>query len=135
MKKIILILILLVNGVSLSAQTEVARLQSFLKVGEQLDCGNYSILFKKVISDSRCPKSVTCVWAGTAEVLLEIRKADEVYEEYRIEIGSFIDVYFQLPQLANIHLKLLGLAPYPETPQKIKQSEYKVTIQLEELLD
>ena len=53
MKKIILILILLVNGVSLSAQSEVARLQSFLKVGEQLDCGNYSIVFKKVISDSK----------------------------------------------------------------------------------
>ncbi|MCL6217910.1 hypothetical protein [Zunongwangia pacifica] len=135
MKKIILVLILLVNGVSLSAQTEVARLQSFLKVGEQLDCGNYSIVIKGVISDSRCPKSVTCVWAGTAEVLLEIRKANEVWKEYRIEIGNSIDADFQLPALANINLKLLGLAPYPETPIKIKPSEYQVTIQLEEQLN
>ena len=135
MKKRLLILILLVNGLSLTAQTEVARLQSFLRVGEQLDCVNYSILFKEVISDSRCPKSVNCVWAGDAEVLLEIRKDNEICAEYRAKVGDSTDLDLQLPQLGSINLKLLGLTPYPETPRKIKQSEYKVVIQLEELLN
>ena len=46
---------------------------STLCVGDNLDFGNKSIKFKKVISDSRCPNAagITCIWAGEVKVLFE----------------------------------------------------------------
>lgn len=43
-----------------------------LKTGEQAAIGNVTIKFKKVLSDSRCPRGVTCIWAGEAKVLVAI---------------------------------------------------------------
>lgn len=38
---------------------------------------NHAITFKKVIEDSRCPKGVTCIWAGRAKVLVEISENEK----------------------------------------------------------
>ena len=137
MKRILLVLIFIVNGVSLSAQTEVVRLQSFLKVGEQLDCGKYSIVFKEVLVDSRCPKNVTCIRAGNARLLFEVKDdKGRSLREVEIYISDKINLYFkQYQPLKDVDLKVTGLAPYPKTPFKIEQSEYKVAIQLDELLN
>lgn len=45
-----------------------------VKVGRvvALDGGRLMLRFARVASDSRCPVDVTCVWAGNAEVLLEV---------------------------------------------------------------
>jgi hypothetical protein len=38
----------------------------------QLDRGRLMLRFARVASDSRCPKDVDCVWAGNAEVVVEV---------------------------------------------------------------
>lgn len=42
-------------------------------IGDSLLFGEKSIKFKKLISDSRCPKgdAITCIWAGEVIVLME----------------------------------------------------------------
>lgn len=34
---------------------------------------NYSIIFEKVLEDSRCPTGVTCIWEGNARIQLTMR--------------------------------------------------------------
>ncbi|WP_010230960.1 hypothetical protein [Gillisia marina] len=50
----------------------IVNFNAELDYGELFTFKNKSIQFKKVISDSRCPKDVTCIWAGEAKVLVAI---------------------------------------------------------------
>jgi len=53
---------ILICSISLSAQVQEENriFNSVLQGGKQLIFGDKSIRFKEVISDSRCPKDVTC---------------------------------------------------------------------------
>jgi hypothetical protein len=84
--------------------------------------------FKRVTSDSRCPTGVECVWAGNAEVLIEVsaggargqrtlslntnagqeRAAEGTYRRYTV--------------------KLVALSPYPQSGRKIRPGEYTATL-------
>ena len=86
---------------------------------------NLQIKFAAVTSDSRCPKSVTCVWSGEARVLLEVVK------------GSMPPVQFELSTLpdtssfnaANYRFELQAVEPYPETPrQDFALEDYALTL-------
>ena len=55
--------------------SEVVRLH------QQVAFKNYEIKFKKVITDSRCPKSVICVRAGEAEVLVSVYRNGDFVED------------------------------------------------------
>jgi hypothetical protein len=46
------------------------------------------VTYSKLIEDSRCPDSSTCVWAGRAIVLL----TDDKNKEYKIGIGDLESV-------------------------------------------
>ncbi|NJW54261.1 hypothetical protein HC175_15225, partial [Salinimicrobium sp. CDJ15-91] len=76
--------------------------------------------FLGVISDSRCPKEVTCIWPGEAKVLLGITKngnyseKEIVIREGGAEISVAKDVFVQFSQLR----------PYPETGVKIPADAY-----------
>ena len=44
-----------------------------LRLGETQEAGDLRITFAEVVTDSRCPPDVVCVWAGDAEVVLRVR--------------------------------------------------------------
>ncbi len=96
-----------------------------LAPGEQyncLDC-DVSVSFTKVVSDSRCPLDVDCVWAGMAEVELsvEIEGASRVIllatvgENNRIIVGGYL-------------FSLGAVNPYPTLQNPIAQSDYRITL-------
>jgi hypothetical protein len=71
--KIILALLLLLISPALMAQDDKPKpitYSSLLQPGEFFSFGRNSLHFKEVISDSRCPKDVTCIWAGEAKILV-----------------------------------------------------------------
>jgi hypothetical protein len=72
--KILSALIFLLSTIGISAQdsAEVKTHTSVVQQGEHFTFGEKSLLFKEVISDSRCPENVTCIWAGEAKILLEV---------------------------------------------------------------
>jgi D-arabinose 5-phosphate isomerase GutQ len=127
---------------SLSAQEN----DSIIKFGAEINAGelfsfeNKSIQFKKVITDSRCPKDVTCIWAGEAKVLIAIMENGKQVEEKIITLTGGADI----TSLANgkdftlsfsdskehYSLNALNLYPYPTSTHKIKDSEYCLFIQL-----
>jgi hypothetical protein len=100
---------------------------SKVNFGEAINFGDVTILFEKVISDSRCPKNVTCVWAGEAKVFVAISKEGELIEKKELifhpssEIDAQINIVYKS---GDIQISGIGLYPYPESPHKIKNEDY-----------
>lgn len=88
------------------------------------------VRFLQVASDSRCPLQAYCVWAGDAEVLLEIapRDGDPVEETLHTDPGTGP----QRVVLDRYELVLLDLRPYPEVPGGIATKDYRVVLVLQE---
>ena len=49
--------------------------------------GNH-LKLKSIINDSRCPKDVTCVWAGEVSVIVEVYKDKKFIEEKTIVFNA-----------------------------------------------
>lgn len=129
-----LVLVVLTCGVLLgnhaAAQTASAGHEFELRAGESVafDDGRLRLRFTRVASDSRCPVDVNCVWAGNAEVLIEVggrgwkgRRTLRLNTNPRGE-GSSEARY------GRYAIKLAGLAPQPRSTGKVKAGQYKATV-------
>lgn len=112
-----------------SSQTAVAPgSEMTLAVGEskRVDPGGLDVLFAAVTADSRCPRSVQCVWAGDGAVRLDVTLGGEsatvvVHTSGRPDMPSEADAF-------GHRFKLVELAPYPDTPQSIEANAYRATV-------
>lgn len=108
--------------------------QSVLGVGDELLIGNKTLRFKSVVSDSRCPTSVTCTWQGEAEVLFELYDNGVKLGETSFSTSLTL-AGEQLAQLfpeEPFYLSNLSLAPYPERPGEISSHAYLVRLHVME---
>ncbi|MBW2961688.1 hypothetical protein [Mesonia aestuariivivens] len=87
--------------------------------GKSYQGDGYCLTFKKMIADSRCPKDVTCVWAGEAKALLTLEKNNKLVEEKEVIINNPIQ-RGDLFMLGEQSFFLYGLMPYP-TSKVIKE--------------
>lgn len=130
---------LLIFSLSISAQDEKETqiYSSVLQSGEQLIFGDKFIRFKEVVSDSRCPKGVTCVWAGEAKVLIEIFENGTLMSEKVVIINPNIIDKMPLQFSAGkgtYSLSAIGLFPYPCTNSKTAKINYRLELQVSENL-
>lgn len=102
-------------------KSEVAEMDS-LKLGEEKIFGDISVEFIKVISDSRCPESVACIWEGEAKILLGTNFNRNYFERQVTISGRTSEVL----ELGEIKFSSLQLDPYPATPKKITPKEYSL---------
>ena len=106
---------------------------SKVNFGETAQFGELSIAFKKVISDSRCPKNVTCVRAGESEILVAISKNGKLIEQKELVFYA-IDVVDNKANIIykskDITISGLRLFPYPETTKKIEKNDYCLELKL-----
>lgn len=118
---------LLSTGMHCGDPAQLSLGQPFsLRSGESavLQRENVRLRFDSVPEDSRCPKTVQCVWAGNARVRLEIT------------VGSAAPIVVELntargPREAEIEgfrIVLEDLAPYPLTSQPIPAKEFLATL-------
>ncbi|CAM4064382.1 hypothetical protein [Gillisia hiemivivida] len=131
--KYCLVLVFSLIMVSSYAQENDSIVQFYAEINasELFSFENKSIQFKKVISDSRCPKDVTCVWAGEAKVMLAILENGKLIEEKIVTLNAQNKIDLSFLGLEDIYsLKALDLIPYPVSSHKIKDSEYCLKIQL-----
>lgn len=106
---------------------QVALNQEFdVKVGETVKVGStgLKISFTAVAEDSRCPKNVTCVWAGNAKINLKLSKAGKRTADINLNTG--LEPKHQL--YYGYDVKLVSLNPYPEKDVKIKKDDYVATL-------
>lgn len=114
-----------------SKQVEAPFIGLKLMNGEMADFGDTQVKFVEVLSDSRCPKDVTCVWAGEAKVRVEIYQNGELSEAKELTFGGLTK------SLNIIHSELLDvqalkLQPYPLSSSDKKSMEYYLVLDVQE---
>ena len=97
-----------------------------IKVGRTVTLKGESLRlrFVRVPADSRCPKNVECVWAGNAEVLIEVSNGGA---RGRRTLSLNTNAGQGRPGEATYGrytVKLVSLSPYPSNTRKIRQGQY-----------
>ena len=88
--------------------------------------GRLTLRFDDVVSDSRCPTSEQCVWAGRAEVALTA-DAGGTSASYRVFApgASPTGVAHE-----EFRIELLRLDPHPKTSGGIPKDQYRATFEV-----
>jgi len=134
MKKILFVLITIFSFVG-NAQEKKEVTTPVLTVklleGESYNWEDYSLTFKEVVVDSRCPSDVTCVWAGEAKVKLILKKDGKIIEE---KVATILnpDNKGAVFMLGENKFKAYGLLPYPTTKLKksTKEIDYYLRVEI-----
>lgn len=99
-----------------------------LKVGqkEKLEGVDLQVKFAGVPQDSRCPANVNCVWAGNAEVALDLlhNNCSTAVTLNTLRSSGTGDE----GKVGGFRIKLVKLVPYPHTERKIAPGDYTATL-------
>ncbi len=82
------------------------------------------------IEDSRCPKSVTCVWQGSVKVYLTLTESNvskDVVLEFLADNSKPATATVELGS-QKYFVEILDVLPYPESTGEIKLKDYKVSV-------
>ncbi len=88
---------------------------------------NIEIRFDSIVSESRCPATVECIWAGLAEVKLQFAQGSATQTGLLNTLNDpeFIIVFGKT-------VRLIDVLPYPQVPEVIiPQEDYKIRIVVE----
>ncbi|PTM11281.1 MAG: hypothetical protein DA407_01955 [Bacteroidetes bacterium] len=132
MKNFIFSIVLLFCFTSINSQeSEINTV--LLKLGEKVEQNGITIKFDDVITDSRCPKGVTCVWAGEVVVLVTIYNDGKKSEQKKLTLSptsQLQDLTGNLYITDTLKLTAINVFPYPDTKSKIDKKEYGLKVQI-----
>jgi hypothetical protein len=97
-----------------------------IKYGQnKILCDNDSscISFTKIVTESRCPSDVVCVWAGTA--IIELGTCDIEGGAIALEIYKPIEYTIDGQKYS---VELTALNPYPSVAHPANRNDYVATI-------
>jgi len=89
-----------------------------------------SITFSKLISDSRCPENVVCVWQGLAEIEVLVN-LDGQEKTFRL---STYPPFNNIPSeviFGDYHFGLQNVFPYPNTSKSHRENDYSIQMLVE----
>ncbi|MEX0646840.1 MAG: hypothetical protein WEA56_02265 [Balneolaceae bacterium] len=115
--------ILLIISVTFSCENITSPIQPKLgeeiemKYGEQITIPEEGIIlrFNDILIDSRCPSGVTCVWAGNAEIAIQLNDTEASLNTYLEPKQTSISEY---------EVQLLSLKPYPKYNFELEDNDY-----------
>ncbi len=82
--------------------------------------------FIAVTEDSRCPRDVTCIWAGEVKVQLEIHESGKAASQIEIlEGGSTV--------AGEYRVTLVRVEPQPMSTARIAPQDYRATLKIDNL--
>jgi len=88
---------------------------------------NLEIKFEEVTEDSRCPKNVTCIWAGRVSCIVQITDSASSSKMVLTEPG-LTDQYTK-ETYKNYQLTF-HVQPYPEEGRTISPDEYRLLLNI-----
>lgn len=84
--------------------------------------------FVRVSADSRCPEGVDCVWAGNAEVLVEVGTNNRrVSKTLRLNTNASPERPAE-DKYRSYTVRLVRLDPHPRAGRKVRQGDYTATL-------
>ncbi|MFV5694104.1 hypothetical protein ACM55G_01530 [Flavobacterium sp. LB3P122] len=93
----------------------------------------YQLVLKEVISDSRCPEGVNCVWAGEASAVISVYKNSKFAEDktivFSLKNEQENNLWFAkyLPEKQR-KIKKTGVFPYPKHGVTVVKKDYLIKI-------
>jgi hypothetical protein len=127
--KNLVVLFVLVLSISCASQkedsTEIKQVETH-KLSEE-----YSFKIKEIISDSRCPEGVSCIWAGEVELILSIYKEGSFYKDEALIISfkNFPENKLLLEKYTlNKKIKSIEVLPIKKQGIEIALEEYALKI-------
>ena len=134
MKKFILML-LLTFGTALFAQKQVEQEVKYIKITQKkcLKKTGYQMVLKELISDSRCPEGVNCIWAGEVTVLVSVYENKKFIEDKTITISipktdENIAILSNYLPTSQKKIKSVDIFPYPKKGVVLDAKSYYVRI-------
>lgn len=134
MKKSLLLFLILFNTLAFAQNTPKENIK-YVKITQKkcLKKSGYQIVLKEVVSDSRCPEGVTCVWAGEASAIVSIYKDSKLVEDNTIvfsmknaeENKQWFSKY--LPEKQR-KIKSISVFPYPKQGVTVNKKDYYIKI-------
>jgi len=101
----------------------------YLRIGESANIKgeDLHVRFLEVTEDSRCPRSVTCIWEGRVSCLVEITYSESLESVLLTEPGSS-----DFPPEQPFHEYRLAyhIEPYPQAGAEIAEEEYQLHLKI-----
>jgi hypothetical protein len=136
MKKLILVCLIVFSNLLFSQdslQVKTPIIVSKLSFGKSLNFENIKVKFVEVLQDSRCPKGVTCIWAGEVIVLVDIFKKGKKIESKKLTINYKTPIKSRFGNLYtsdDLVISGINVQPYPVFDKKIKLEEYYIQLEI-----
>ena len=134
MKKSLLLFLILFNTLTFAQNTPKENIK-YVKFTQKkcLKKSGYQIVLKELVSDSRCPVGVTCVWAGEASAIVSVYKDSKLVEDNTMvfsmknieENKKWFSKY--LPEKQR-KIKSISVFPYPKQGVVIDKKDYYIKI-------
>jgi uncharacterized Zn finger protein len=121
---ILLVLVSLIQDPASSKKVELGE-EFKIKSGEEVVVTGEKlrITFRSVLNDSRCPTGGVCVWAGNAQVGIEVAKKNKK------QVVAMLNTYSEPKEIdyKGFLIELLALRPYPGG-KPIDPKDYEATM-------
>ena len=91
---------------------------------------DYEMKISKIISDSRCPEGVSCIWEGQVEMTVGVYKGRELVEEKDLIVNSktIEENATWASQYSKKPVKFIGVLPSRVKDTPINEGDYKLLL-------
>lgn len=129
-------IIILFIFISCASKQVVNENEIFINSTSLTNVGNdYEMKISKIISDSRCPEGVSCIWVGEIKLELAIYKNEKLEKSETLSINyktleqnkQFFAEYISLDK----KVKDILVQPIKKEGQNIELKEYILKVELE----
>ena len=132
MKNIILILAIVFSTSafaqdSTKVKVEAPKIVNKLQFGKTATFNDIEVKFVELVSDSRCPKNVSCIWAGEVVIMVDIFKNGKKIEHKKMTfnaLGKGNEIYVS----KGLIITGVNISPYPVYGEKIAVEDYKMQL-------
>lgn len=132
MKHLLFTLVLLFSTMgfaqdSTNVKVEAPKIVNKLQFGKSAIFNAIEVKFVELVSDSRCPQGVSCVWSGEVVILVDVLENGKKLETKKMtfnSLGKGNDIYVS----EGLTITGVNISPYPVYGEKIALEEYRMQL-------